>query len=84
MKSIGYVLADFPVFSETFVGDEMRAIARRGHRVVPIVMHLRTGPAQSADRELAKARRTLTSASTMEALSTFLRPSKGRSRRSLT
>ena len=79
MKSIGYVLADFPVFSETFVGDEMRAIARRGHRVVPIVMHLRTGPAQSADRELAKVARTLNSASTMEALSTFLRPSKGRS-----
>ncbi len=50
MKTIGYVLADFPVFSETFVGNEMRAMQSRGHQVIPIVMRLRTGPAQQADR----------------------------------
>ena len=38
MKTIGYVLANFPVLSETFVITEMRAMMRRGHRVVPIVM----------------------------------------------
>lgn len=38
MKTIGYVLANFPVLSETFVMTEMRAMMRRGHKVVPIVM----------------------------------------------
>jgi len=38
LKTIGYVLANFPVLSETFVLTEMRAMIRRGHRVVPIIM----------------------------------------------
>lgn len=54
MKTIGYVLADFPVFSETFVGDEIRAVRRLGRKVVPIVMNLRTGKAQAQDLELAR------------------------------
>jgi colanic acid/amylovoran biosynthesis glycosyltransferase len=74
MKSIGYVLGDFPVFSETFVGDEIRAMARRGHKVVPIVMRLRDGPAQAADRFLARDARTLSSVSAKAALRTLLRP----------
>ncbi len=74
MKSIGYVLGDFPVFSETFVGDEMRAMAKRGHKVVPIVMRLRDGPAQTADRILARDARTLSSTSAKAALRTLLRP----------
>ena len=74
MKTIGYVLGDFPVFSETFVGDEMRAMAKRGHKVVPIVMRLRDGPAQTADRILARDARTLSSASAKAALRTLARP----------
>ena len=77
MKQIGYVLADFPVFSETFVGDEMRAVVHFGHRIVPIVMHLRQGPAQTADRALAKDARTLDSTTKRQALSTLARPSRG-------
>ncbi|MDD7909215.1 glycosyltransferase family 4 protein [Pseudovibrio exalbescens] len=52
MKTIGYVLADFPVFSETFVGNEIRAMQEQGHRVVPIVLRRTDGPAQSADLKL--------------------------------
>ncbi len=77
MKQIGYVLADFPVFSETFVGDEMRAVVHFGHRIVPIVMHLRQGPAQTADRALAKDARTLDSTTKQQALSTLARPGRG-------
>jgi len=76
MKSVGYVLADFPVFSETFVGDEMRAMAKRGHKITPIVMHLSDGPAQEADRLLAKHARPLASASPLSALLTLLTPGK--------
>lgn len=36
MKSIGYVIPQFPVLSETFVGVEMRAMERVGHRILPI------------------------------------------------
>jgi glycosyltransferase involved in cell wall biosynthesis len=74
LKTIGYVLADFPVFSETFVGDEMRAMAKRGHKVVPIVMRLRDGPAQEADILLARDAKTLSSASNEAALRALARP----------
>ena len=77
MKTIGYVLADFPVFSETFIGDEMRAMAKLGHKVVPIVMRLRDGPAQEADRILARDAVALSSASLEAALRTFVRPARG-------
>lgn len=77
MKSIGYVLADFPVFSETFVGDEMRAMAKRGHQVTPIAMRLRAGPAQEADRALAREAQTLASASVWATLWTLARPTSG-------
>ena len=75
VKSIGYVLADFPVLSETFVGDEMRAMARRGHKITPIVSNLRQGPAQEADRKLAKSATLLSSASNRSALKALVRPS---------
>jgi colanic acid/amylovoran biosynthesis glycosyltransferase len=51
--NIAYVLADFPVFSETFVGDEIRAMQARGHAVVPIVLRAQIDAGQEADRELA-------------------------------
>lgn len=54
MKAIGYVLPSFPVLSETFVGTEMRAMERRGHRIVPIAFERHSGPAQSADDGLAR------------------------------
>jgi len=35
LKSVAYVLPRFPVYSEAFVGVEMRAMERRGHRIIP-------------------------------------------------
>jgi glycosyltransferase involved in cell wall biosynthesis len=38
MKKIGYVLADFPALSETFISTELHAVMARGHEVVPVIM----------------------------------------------
>lgn len=53
MKTIGYVLPDFPVLSQTFVGNEMRAMARLGHRIVPLAIRRADGPGQPEDAALA-------------------------------
>ena len=74
MKVIGYVLADFPALSETFVGNEMRAMADRGHRVVPIIMHRLNGPAQPEDVRLADQATTLGMARLSHAITAALRP----------
>lgn len=54
MKTIAYVINDFPVLSETFIGNEIRAMEKRGHRVVPFVFHRHEGPAQPEDIDLAE------------------------------
>lgn len=54
MKRLAYVLADFPVLSETFVGNEIRAMQRHGHEVLPLIMRLGTGMAQPEDVTLAR------------------------------
>ncbi len=54
MKRLAYLLADFPVLSETFIGNEIRAMRRRGHEVLPLLMNLREGLAQPEDRLLAE------------------------------
>lgn len=68
MKTIAYVLSAFPVLSETFIGNEIRAMEAQGHRVVPMVFDLRDGPFQPADAGL-KARmiqvRTVSTASAL-------------------
>jgi glycosyltransferase involved in cell wall biosynthesis len=51
--TIAYILSDFPIFSETFVGDEMRAMQARGHTLVPIVIQAQREAGQDADKELA-------------------------------
>ncbi|MAW85202.1 MAG: hypothetical protein CMJ42_01600 [Phyllobacteriaceae bacterium] len=61
LKTIAYVLTDFPVLSETFIGNEIRAMEAREHRVVPFVFRLREGPAQPRDGEIAARARTLAS-----------------------
>ncbi|WP_417347512.1 glycosyltransferase [Ferrimonas sp.] len=38
MKSIAYVIPSFPVLSETFVVNEMTAMAELGHRILPIAL----------------------------------------------
>ncbi len=59
MKTIGYVLADFPTFSETFARDDTRAAARLGDEVEPLVLHRCDGLAKSADTLLACAARAV-------------------------
>ncbi|MCB1419134.1 MAG: glycosyltransferase family 4 protein [Notoacmeibacter sp.] len=54
MKTIAYVLNDFPVLSETFIGNEIRAMELRGHRVIPFVFNLKDGPAQAEDGAIAR------------------------------
>ncbi len=54
MKRLAYLLADFPVLSETFIGNEIRAMRRKGHEVLPLLMNLREGLAQPEDRLLAE------------------------------
>ncbi|WP_069306917.1 glycosyltransferase family 4 protein [Methylobrevis pamukkalensis] len=53
MKTVAYVLNEFPVLSETFIGNEIRAMAKRGHRIVPIVLHRPRTAGQPDDRLLA-------------------------------
>jgi colanic acid/amylovoran biosynthesis glycosyltransferase len=55
MKRLAYLLADFPVLSETFVGDEIRAMRKQGHDVEVVMMRRSKGPAQPADELLADA-----------------------------
>ncbi len=54
MKRLAYLLADFPVLSETFIGNEIRAMRAKGHDVLPLLMRLREGMAQPEDRLLAE------------------------------
>lgn len=51
MKSIAYIIPCFPVLSETFVGTEMRAMARQGHQITPIAFRRHHGLAQAIDIE---------------------------------
>ncbi|WP_419810868.1 glycosyltransferase [Bacterioplanoides sp.] len=54
MKTILYVLSEFPVASETFVTTEIKAIERQGHRVVPVCLIRRDEPCQAGDEGLAE------------------------------
>lgn len=53
MKKIAYVISAFPVLSETFIGNEIRAMELKGHAIVPFLFRRATGPAQPEDMELA-------------------------------
>lgn len=47
--SILYVLGSFPVLSETFISNEIRAMRAQGHRVVPLELAPHTGACQPED-----------------------------------
>jgi len=76
MKAIGYVLADFPVFSETFVGNEMRAVMAQGHRVTPIVMRAGRGRAHDADLALAAQATQVSGVASRDAARMLARPDR--------
>ena len=47
--SVGYVLNAFPVLSETFVSNEIRAMRAQGHAVTPLALGRFDGPCQPDD-----------------------------------
>jgi len=54
MKNVSYILGSFPVFSETFIGNEIRALRKQGHKITVIAMQGgNNAPAQKDDEELA-------------------------------
>ncbi|WP_028465030.1 glycosyltransferase [Nisaea denitrificans] len=53
MKRIAFLIDEFPVLSETFVGNEIRAVAALGHPVEIIAMRRPQGKSQPADEALA-------------------------------
>ncbi|MDX2074531.1 MAG: glycosyltransferase [Alphaproteobacteria bacterium] len=50
---IAYVLGRFPVMSETFIGQEIRAMEQAGHRVTLVALHPPEGEYQPEDAPLA-------------------------------
>lgn len=73
MKKLGYVLAEFPVLSETFVGNEMRAMRLLGHPIVPIACRRPSGASQPDDMLLASHTRYLTDVALKDVLLCCLR-----------
>lgn len=55
MKTIGYVVAEFPMFCKTFIGSEIRAMQARGHHVMTFALSPARGPVQPADLPLAES-----------------------------
>ncbi len=53
MKKIAYITPAFPIMSETFVGNEIRAIQRLGHNIELLTFEHKQEPAQMADILLA-------------------------------
>ena len=51
-QTICYVLAEFPVLSETFVTNEIRAMRALGHRVVPVTLTQYDGACQPQDEPM--------------------------------
>ena len=52
MKNIAYIIPNFPVLSETFVGTEMRAMQRQGHKILPISLGEGSSDYQPHDESL--------------------------------
>lgn len=53
MKKIAYLIPAFPVLSETFIGNEIRAMQQLGHEIVPCSFERLSGKAQPMDLTLA-------------------------------
>ena len=77
MKTIGYILGQFPVLSQTFVGNELRAMQDRGHKIVPIVLKRADGPAHPQDLLTAVQATYLENVSRQSAVDEFKRPTTG-------
>lgn len=72
MKTLGYVLSDFPVLSETFVGTEIRAMEALGYHVKPIAFNIHHNGGQPIDKPLLDKAVALTNVSNASALGIWL------------
>ncbi|TCS42376.1 glycosyltransferase [Reinekea marinisedimentorum] len=68
MKTIGYVLGDFPVLSETFIGNEMRALQDRGFGIAPFAFASNPEQGQPIDKPLAEQTQKIIAVPTVKAL----------------
>lgn len=73
MKTLGYVLSDFPVLSETFVGTEIRAMEALGYQVKPFAFNIHQDGGQPVDKPLLDKAVALSSISNFSALAIWLR-----------
>lgn len=73
MKRIGYVLGQFPVLSETFVGNEIRAVIAQGLDVVPFAFETNQGDSQPIDRLLATKVKTIPSVGSAKTIGMWVR-----------
>ncbi|MEP6355946.1 MAG: glycosyltransferase family 4 protein [Hyphomicrobiales bacterium] len=80
MKTIGYIVPSFPVLSETFIGNEIRAMQARGHKVVLIAFKQEDGPAQPEDFLLAATATYLNHVPNSRATNEIKYPSKNASK----
>ncbi|MEP3265146.1 MAG: hypothetical protein ABJN78_05240, partial [Hyphomicrobiales bacterium] len=80
MKTIGYIVPSFPVLSETFIGNEIRAMQARGHKVVLIAFKQEDGPAQPEDFLLAATATYLNDVPNSGATNEIKYPSKNASK----
>src|ERR1700735_3007219 len=53
MARIAYILSKFPVLSETFIGNEMRALEAMGCEIFPIALHAPDADFQEKDKAFA-------------------------------
>ena len=75
--SILYVLGEFPVLSETFISNEIRAMRRLGHRIVPLALRPATGACQPEDEAFRDETLALAGIPRLEALrAAFGRPGR--------
>ncbi|WP_191600470.1 glycosyltransferase family 4 protein [Marinomonas algicola] len=72
MKKIAYLTTHFPVLSETFVGNEIRAIQRLKHDIELVAFEPSLGPAQADDLILFKRLFILKKVSSVATLSRLL------------
>lgn len=73
MQPVGYLVATFPVLSETFVGEEIRAVSKRRPLRLAI-MNLSSAAAQPGDLALADDATLLRSLGRRRAIAGALRP----------
>ncbi len=73
-QTICYVLSSFPVLSETFVTNEIRAMRALGHRIVPVALAPHHGPCQPVDAAMRVEAVHLADIPTLRALT--LRPDR--------